>query len=75
MPEIKNYPSSMCVNFKDSHKERDYIISIKLNVFVPKNMLIDEVVHNIESLIEKERDIEREGGIIEIEVVETSVVY
>ena len=75
MPRIKIYPASMHVCSEDSYEERGYIIAIKLNVSVPKNMLIDEVVHNIESFIKKERDIKREGGIIEVEVVETSVVY
>jgi len=75
MPKIKIYPASMHVQSKDSHEERNYTITTKLEVSVPKDMSIDEVVHQIESFIEKERDIKREGGIIEVEVVETSVVY
>ena len=75
MPRIKIYPASMHVQSKDSHEERDYTITTKLEVSVPKDMLIDEVVHQIESLINQGRDIERKSMIIEVEVIETSVVY
>ena len=75
MPRIKIYPASMHVCSKDSYKERDYIIATRLKISVPKDMSIDDVVDNIESLINKKRDIERECGIIEMEVVEASVVY
>ena len=75
MPKIKIYPASMHVQSKDSHEERDYTITTKLEVSVPKDMPIDEVTDQIELLINKERDIKREGGIIEVEVFETSVVH
>jgi len=75
MPKIKIYPASMHVQSKDSHEERDYTITTKLEVSVPKDMSIDEVVHQIESLINQGRDTERKSMIIEVEVIETSVVY
>jgi len=75
MPEIKNYPASMHVCSVDSHKERDYIIEIKLEVSTLKDTSVDDLIHDVESSINKERDIERKGTIIEMEVLETSVVY
>ena len=75
MPRIKIYPASMHVNSKDSHKERDYIITVKLEVSTLKDTLVDDLVHDIESLINKERDIGRGGSIIEMEVLEASVIF
>lgn len=75
MPKIKIYPASAHVCGVDSYKERDYTITTKLEVSVPKDMSIDEVVHQIESLINQGRDIKRKSMIIEVEVIETSVVY